>query len=78
MSDNCRACRHSYMEPDGPPLLVCGVDGGYGKYLNPLDPLMVGGRGPETPICGPDRPKFEQHPLRNPDGTIPPPNFKEI
>ncbi len=72
MSDNCHACARSYMEPSGPPLLICGVNGGWGTYLNPLVPgANPGGpRGPETPICGPDRPKFEQHPGRNPDGSL--------
>ena len=68
----CRACAYSYMEPDEP-LLICGVKSipgatGFGLYLNPR--LEGGGRGPETPICGADRPKFEQHPLRGPDGSL--------
>lgn len=70
-SKNCRACRFSYMEPSGPALLICGVEGGFGSYLNPrLGNESFAGRGPETPICGSDRPKFEQHPGRNPDGTL--------
>lgn len=78
MTDNtdkpCAACRHSYMEPDGEPLLICGAEGGFGKYLNPLLPGngQLRGRGAETPICGPTRPKFEQHPRRNPNGTLKP------
>lgn len=59
---NCAACKHSFMEPDDE--LTCGhPDSGFmGKYVH---------RGP-VPHCGPDRTKFEQHPLRNPDGTLKP------
>lgn len=68
----CRACSYSYMHPDSPEL-VCGVQdipGGTfnGRLLYPR--LKSGGRGPETPICGADRPKFEQHPMRGPDGSL--------
>lgn len=65
---NCHACAHAYMEPSGEPLLICGVEGGFGTNLNPL--VKGGGRASETPVCGADRPKFKQHPLRNPDGSL--------
>ena len=55
---NCHACAHSYMEPDSG--LICGHPdaGTFGKtiYKEPLD------------HCG--WKKFEQHPGRNPDGSL--------
>lgn len=64
---NCHACAFSYMEPDSD--LVCGhADAGLmGIYTRHAS--AKGGH------CGPDRPKFEQHPLRNPDGSLPPLRF---
>lgn len=55
---NCSACRYSYMEPDSG--LICGhpTSGVFGKTIR-KEPLEH---------CGWD--KFEQHPLRNPDGTL--------
>lgn len=60
----CHACAYSGMEPDGPPELICGHDdaGGFGIFTR----LAAGPGG----HCGPDRPKFEQHPLRNSDGSL--------
>lgn len=55
----CWACKHSYMEPDGPARLICGEQGGFGKYINTSDEL-----------CGEGLPKFEQHPNRNEDGSL--------
>lgn len=63
MAKNCHACAHSYMGPDDDKL-VCGhTDAGVmGKYAE-VATLPEG-------HCGPERPKFEQHPLRNPDGSL--------
>lgn len=56
----CRLCAHSYFEPDGD-YPVCGHkdSGMFGLYVG-------NGHGPDTAggHCGPDRVKFEQHPLR--------------
>ena len=59
-AENCRACRYSYMEPDDD--LTCGHpdSGAFGLYCHRAPPEH----------CGPERTKFEQHPLRNPDGTL--------
>lgn len=59
---NCFACAHSFMEPDND--LCCGHDdaGIVGTYTRRA--AAPGGH------CGPERPKFQQHPLRNPDGTL--------
>lgn len=57
----CYACTHSYMEPDSG--LICGHKdaGWFGLtiYKEPLD------------HC-PNFCKFEQHPLRNSDGSLKP------
>lgn len=53
---NCEACKHSYMEPDSD--LICGVAGGFGRTIRTFGEHCEGGK------------KFEQHPLRNPDGTL--------
>ena len=57
---NCYACSYSYMEPDSP--LICGHkdSGTFGLHV------------PRRPAdhCGPDRTKFEQHPKRNPNGSL--------
>lgn len=60
---NCYACKHSYMEPDDG-RLVCGHKdaGSLGVYA---DRAVREGEH-----CGPERPKFGQHPLRNPDGSL--------
>lgn len=59
---NCKACAHSYMEPDAD--LTCGHpdSGPMGLYCHRKPPDH----------CGPTRTKFSQHPLRNPDGTLKP------
>jgi hypothetical protein len=61
---NCKACAHSYMEPDDD--LTCGHKdaGSMGTYTKHA--AAPGGH------CGPARPKFEQHPGRNADGTLKP------
>lgn len=62
---NCRACAHSYMEPDDD--LTCGhPDSG------PMGLYVGNGHGPDSAggHCGATRAKFSQHPLRNPDGNI--------
>ena len=57
---NCRACSHSYMEPDSP--LICGHpdSGSFGLSVR-RDPVEH---------CGPERSKFEQHPKRHADGSL--------
>ncbi len=57
---NCFACRYSYMEPDSD--LICGHpdSGVFGK-------LVLSG---PVEHCGPEYMKFEQHPLRNADGSL--------
>ena len=64
LTKNCLACRYSFMEPDDD--LTCGhPDAGLvGLYVKHA--AAPGGH------CGPSRPKFDQHPLRNPDGTLKP------
>lgn len=58
---NCQACVHSFMEPDD---LTCGHPnaGHYGLGL------YVKNRA-KFEHCK-DFSEFEQHPLRNPDGTL--------
>lgn len=58
---NCHACRYSYMEPSGEAVLICGHrDAGFfGTYL----------RKQPADHC-PSFIKFDQHPLRNPDGSL--------
>lgn len=58
----CLACRYCFMEPDDD--FCCGHPdaGPVGTYVNRA--VADGGH------CGPSRPKFEQHPLRNSDGTL--------
>lgn len=60
---NCKACCHSYCEPDAD-YIVCGhPDGGlFGAYIH-----RASG---ESGHCGPERPKFEQHPLRTAEGSL--------
>lgn len=55
-SVNCQACKHSYMEPDSD--LICGLKGGFGKKIRKDGEHCDGGK------------EFEQHPLRNKDGTL--------
>jgi len=55
------------MEPDGP--LTCGHSdaGPFGKSIawrSPVSPRLEG------KFCGPDATQFEQHPLRNEDGSL--------
>lgn len=57
----CKACKHSYMEPDGEPVLVCGhpLSGDFGLYL----------RSGRVEHC--DKvDKFEQRPLRTEEGGL--------
>jgi len=59
---NCRACRYCFMEPDDD--FCCGHPdaGSVGQYVRVA--------ASKDGHCGPQRPKFDQHPLRNPDGTL--------
>lgn len=61
---NCFACKYSGMEPDDP-RLICGHpdSGDFGKYLK--GPLAN-----PTPMEHCKGEKFEQHPLRNRDGSF--------
>lgn len=56
---NCRACAHSYMEPDTE--LICGhkFSGSFGTYVH---------RVPAQHCL--DLNKFEQHPHRKTDGSL--------
>lgn len=60
---NCQACAHCFMEPDDMNF-TCGHPdaGAFGIYVHRA--TSADGH------CGPERPKFEQHPRRNTDGTI--------
>lgn len=62
VAKNCQACAHCFMEPDDD--FCCGHPdaGTMGIYVKHA--AAPGGH------CGPARPKFEQHPGRNPDGTL--------
>ena len=53
---NCRACVHSFMEPDAG--LFCHVDGGFGKAVWRHGEHCYGGRS------------FKQDPLKNTDGSL--------
>lgn len=70
---NCHACKHSYMGP-GDDELVCGHPdaGPMGEYARVASEGRVrsGAVLPKLGHCGPERAKFEQHPLRNPDGSL--------
>lgn len=59
----CDACAHCYMEPDDMNF-VCGHPdaGTFGLYTR-----VAAGPGGH---CGPERPKFKQHPLRKSDGSL--------
>lgn len=58
----CTACRFSYMEPDSD--LICGHKDAGTFGINARIASSKDGH------CGPARPKFEQHPLRNTDGGL--------
>lgn len=70
---NCHACAHSYQGPMDDEL-VCGhADAGsFGTYARLASDgrLRNGSTDLKQAHCGPSRTKFEQHPLRNPDGTL--------
>jgi len=55
---NCHACRHSFMEPDDMNLTCGAVSPPFGLYIRRELEHCDGGK------------KFEQHPNRNPDGTL--------
>ena len=61
----CKACSYCYLDDWD---FICGHPdakaGVFGDYT--YKAIMDNGH------CGPDRPKFEQHPLRNEDGTLKP------
>jgi len=59
---NCKACSYCYMEPDSD--FTCGhPDAGTFGTITRIA-AAPGGH------CGPDRPKFEQHPLRKLNGDL--------
>jgi len=59
----CQACAHCFMEPSDMNF-TCGHNdaGTFGVYVHRA--TAADGH------CGPELSKFEQHPLRNPDGTL--------
>jgi hypothetical protein len=58
----CQACRWCFLEPDDD--FCCGHPdaGEAGTYIKHA--AREGGH------CGPERPKFEQHPHRTPEGAL--------
>lgn len=70
---NCHACAHSYMGPSDDEL-VCGhKDSGLlGVWARVASDgrLRSGQIDLKQAHCGPSRTKFEQHPLRNPNGSL--------
>ncbi len=68
---SCRACAHSYLEPDAS-YPVCGHKdaGTFGVYTHRATQVEKDPTNEGIGHCGPERSKFEQHPLRNPDGTF--------
>ena len=63
MNKNCKACRYCFMEPSDDQFCCGHPDAG------PLGIHTVHAAG-EGGHCGPDRPKFEQHPCRTPTGDL--------
>lgn len=62
----CRACKHCGQEPRNQEFVCRHPDAGVvGVYI----PIATAPSG----HCGPERPKFEQHPLRTPEGDPRPP-----
>lgn len=61
----CLACAHCGTEPDDPRFICGHKDAGeFGVYLRLLsNPLPA-------KHCGDDRAKFEQHPMRNENGSL--------
>lgn len=59
----CQACAYCFLEPSDRNF-TCGhrLAGAFGKHIYVAT-------APDG-ICGPDRKLFEQHPLRNADGTL--------
>ena len=62
IASTCLACKFCFMEPDDD--FTCGHPdaGPMVKYVRVA--ASSGGH------CGPERPKFEQHPLRTPEGGL--------
>lgn len=59
----CDACRYCFMEPNDMNFTCGHPDAGeFGLYIRVA-------AAPDG-HCGPDLPKFEQHPLRTPDGLL--------
>jgi hypothetical protein len=58
---NCCACKNSYMDPDSE-YLVCGLkeNGLFGTYVKDINVPLDNCKGE----------KFEQHPLRNTNGSL--------
>lgn len=60
---NCAACSYCFMEPSDMNFTCGHPDAGvFGKSVNHA--------ASKKGHCGPDRPKFEQHPGRTPDGRL--------
>lgn len=61
----CLACAHCGTEPDDPRFICGHKDAGeFGLYLRGLTVVQP------AKHCGEERSKFEQHPLRNEDGSL--------
>lgn len=72
---SCRACAHSYMEPDGPARLICGhvTAGPFGKYVTsptgkpqPIETCNL----TLPPTEEPHLVFFQQHPGRTASGDL--------
>lgn len=72
----CTACASCYMEPDDMNFICGHKDAGpYGIYTHQAvaseaEKVKAQSEHPGYGHCGPDRPKFVQHPLRKLDGSL--------
>lgn len=66
MEKNCRACAFSYLDMESGNI-VCGHEdsGIFGIYLHSAKAPYREGEH-----CGPNRSKFEQHPMRQENGDL--------
>jgi len=63
--ETCKACSHCYMEPSDDQFICGHPDAGtFGTYVHHA--VAKDGH------CGPELPKFKQHPHRTPDGLLRP------
>lgn len=63
---DCRACKHCYLDDD----FICGHEacGTFGRLTHIARSATQGTRGEGH--CGPGATRFEQHPLRGPNGEL--------